>query len=214
MKNIYLFYQFCRTYYPYNMAKYKTLKALSTGGYREKGSRFIAYAFPCESEEHAKKEIEKIAKEHHKARHVCYAYSIGAKNPLTKYSDAHEPANTAGLPILNQIRKYKLNNAIIIVVRYFGGVLLGKGGLARAYGSAAENAILQGNIIEKEETSLMKIKCDYTDFPLVMDALKRFNIKNIKQDFQNVCQVIFEYNLDDEIKIRSALVDFGNLKFI
>jgi uncharacterized YigZ family protein len=142
--------------------RYKTLRIISTGEYRDKGSRFIATAMPVTSETDARELLDAMSARHPKANHVCYAWNIDNKE---KYSDDREPANTAGLPIMQRIRKYQVYNVMVIVVRYFGGVLLGKGGLIRAYGTSAEEAILNNEIIEKEEIIHLLADVDFSIYP-------------------------------------------------
>src|SRR5690349_16279353 len=111
------------------MAKFQTIASPTGGLYKEKGSRFIAYAYPITSVKEAEEYLEQARTKHHDSRHVCYAYRLGATREVHKSSDAGEPANTAGAPIFGQIRSFELTNVIVIVVRYFGGIKLGVGGL-------------------------------------------------------------------------------------
>lgn len=195
------------------MSKYKTIKGESTAEYKDKGSRFMAYATEVSGETEAERYIKKIAAMHHKARHVCFAYITGVKPVLERYSDANEPSHTAGQPILNQIRKAGLVNVIIVVIRYFGGVLLGKGGLIRAYGSVAESAVQNAVIIEKDEMSLMEVEVGYNDFHLFMDSVKRFEIQIIKQEFGDICKIKFAFRLEDEAGLTAGFEKY-NVKMI
>lgn len=143
---------------------YKTIKSPSTGEYKEKGSKFLAYAFEIESEEEFKTHLDKLKKEHFKARHHCYALVLGAEGDFHRHNDDGEPAGTAGLPILNQIRSYGLSNIAVIVVRYFGGTKLGVPGLINAYKNAARDAIENAEITEKylEDSLIIKYNFDLT----------------------------------------------------
>lgn len=120
---------------------YNTIESISEGLFKDKGSKFIAYTFPSDSTERFQISLEKIKKEHIKARHFCYAYRIGIDGTLYRANDDGEPSGTAGKPILGQIDKYELTNIGIVVVRYFGGVKLGTSGLINAYRLAAKESI-------------------------------------------------------------------------
>jgi uncharacterized YigZ family protein len=127
---------------------YRTIKSISSGLYKEKGSRFISAAFPVSEESEIKNIIETIRREHHEARHHCYAYLIGAKQEIWRANDDGEPSGTGGRPILGQIRSAELTNVLIVVSRYFGGTLLGVSGLINAYRSAAESALANAEKID------------------------------------------------------------------
>ena len=172
------------------MASYKTIYTVSTGKYTEKGSRFIASAFHVQTETEANDFIEAIRKEHHKARHVCYAYSIGITNPKFKVNDDGEPVNTAGQPILNQIKKYGLNYIVIVVVRYFGGVLLGKGGLVNAYGTAASEALNVAEFIEKKELDIELLAFHIRYYVEIMELIKRHKLIILSEDYDGeICKI-------------------------
>lgn len=168
---------------------YKTLTAPSSGLYKEKGSKFIARAFPAYTEDETKEILESVKKEFHDARHHVYAYMLGTNREQYRANDDGEPANSSGKPILGQIESYKLTNIMIIVVRYFGGVKLGVGGLINAYRTAAKEAIESGKIVEK------KVKCYfdiYFDYPAMNDVMKYIKDQNIKvdnQDFGLNCKI-------------------------
>lgn len=121
--------------------KYLTIQSPAEGLYKEKGSKFISYAMPVNSVEEAKAEIARLRKEHHKARHVCFAYRLGENAEIYRAADDGEPGGTAGKPILRCLESRNLTNSMVAVVRYFGGTLLGTGGLIRAYRAAAEDAL-------------------------------------------------------------------------
>jgi uncharacterized YigZ family protein len=165
------------------MCNFKTISKTSTAIYKEKGSTFIAYAKKTENEEEAKDFIEEISKKHHKARHVCFAYIIGNKTPLIRSNDDGEPANTAGMPILNQLNKYGLKNITMIVVRYFGGVLLGKGGLIKAYGSVAEEAIRTATVIEDHEKTEFIISFSVKDHHRILQIIKKHGAFIIEESY-------------------------------
>ena len=126
---------------------YKTIKASSNGIYKEKGSKFLSFAFPVSTVEQAKELIDKHKKEYFDARHVCYAYMLGNERDTFRANDDGEPSGTAGKPILGQLNSHQLTDILVIVVRYFGGVLLGTGGLTTAYKEAANDAITNVEIM-------------------------------------------------------------------
>jgi uncharacterized YigZ family protein len=128
---------------------YRTINRPSEGIFRDKGSKFIAYAYPFKSEEHLKELINDLKNQHPKARHYCYAYRLSTDRAVYRINDDGEPSGTAGRPMLNTLLSKDLTNILMVVVRYFGGTLLGVPGLINAYKSAAEDAIQQAIIIQK-----------------------------------------------------------------
>lgn len=169
--------------------KYLTLSGLSEGIYKEKGSKFIAYAVPCYSPEEAKEHLIQWRKQHHTARHVCYAYRFGLKKDIYRANDDGEPSNSAGVPILGQIQSADLTNVLIGVVRYFGGTKLGVGGLVSAYKTAAKEAIQNGEIIEKQVFWHYKLAFEYTIMPEIMSVLKSLNAVIEQQQFELNCSI-------------------------
>lgn len=147
--------------------RYHTLAGESEGLYREKASRFIAYAFPIADEEDFKRRCDAIARAHHAARHVCYAWVLGEAGERTRANDANEPAGTAGKPMLRQLQGTSLTFAAVVVVRYFGGTLLGKAGLVHAYAEAARDALAKGTIVERVLRSSLTVTCSYAQLGVV-----------------------------------------------
>jgi uncharacterized YigZ family protein len=141
--------------------EYKTLKVPSTGIFKDKGSKFAAYAFGTETEAEFKEKLEEIKKEHFKARHHCYAYIFGTDGTNFRYNDDGEPSGTAGIPIYNQLRSFELANTGIVVVRYFGGIKLGVPGLINAYKNAAKDALDNGEIIVKYNEKTIEIRYSF-----------------------------------------------------
>ncbi|OFY99138.1 MAG: hypothetical protein A3K10_04455 [Bacteroidetes bacterium RIFCSPLOWO2_12_FULL_31_6] len=160
---------------------YQTIQFVTEGIYKEKGSKFIAFAFPVSSEKEIKVNIEKIKKEHHSAKHLCFAYVLRADKNIFRSFDAGEPSNTAGKPILGQIQSNNLTNIIIIVVRYFGGTLLGTSGLIQAYKTAAADAILKATIITKFKEEQLEIIFNYDKIGEVMKIIKEHKIEISQQ---------------------------------
>jgi uncharacterized YigZ family protein len=187
------------------MAKYRTIKDIAKGEYRDRGSRFYGYAGHIVDEAGANEFLNSIRKEHPKASHLCYAYNLTRIIGNYRVNDDREPAHTAGIPIYNQIRKHLLNNTIIAVVRYFGGVLLGKGGLIRAYGTAAEEAILNGRVIEIEEMMTKTIKINAESYPKTIDLLKKKGIHILDQTFNECWDVRLEFSADKEEWVKEVV---------
>jgi uncharacterized YigZ family protein len=159
------------------VATFKTIAQPSEGLYKEKGSKFLAFALPIETEEQVKAFIAQKRKEHHQAVHVCSAFRIGADHQLFRASDDGEPSNSAGPPILGQIQAFDLTNILIAVVRYYGGTNLGVGGLISAYRSAAKEALMAAEIVEREESIIYEFTCSYAQMPSVMTFLKKERIE-------------------------------------
>ncbi|MBX7163102.1 MAG: YigZ family protein [Saprospiraceae bacterium] len=154
------------------MSTYLTLGNASYGEYHEKGSKFLAYAFPVETAPQVRNHLMDLQKEHSKARHVCYAYRFGTGGLEFRTVDDGEPSGTAGKPILQQIDKHQVTDVVIFVVRYFGGVLLGAPGLTRAYKQAAEQAIIQGQIVSRDIVEHWVIECNFVQSQQILGILK------------------------------------------
>ncbi|HHW56097.1 MAG TPA: YigZ family protein [Clostridia bacterium] len=160
---------------------YKTLYDYGIAEIEIKRSRFIGHAKPVSSEEEAIKFIEEIRSKHRMATHNVYAYTIGENDEIQRFSDDREPSGTAGIPVLNVIKKEELKNVAIVVTRYFGGILLGAGGLVRAYTKGAKVAIEAAGIVEKIPAQKVSLIFDYTLFGKLQNELlkKGYYIKNI-----------------------------------
>ena len=174
---------------------YKTITSSSQGIYKDKGSRFVSIAIPVSDQEEIKPIIEKIKKEHHEARHHCYAYIIGQERLAWRVNDDGEPSGTAGRPILGQINSYGLTNIIIVVSRYFGGTLLGVSGLINAYRSAAASAIENAEIIEKTLQEYYEITYPYISMNDVMRILKEENVGQSEQSFDLECRILLNFRI-------------------
>ena len=161
-----------------------TLAKPSTGEFRDRGSKFLAYAFPADSEEDWQNRLEEVKKEHPKARHHCYAYRIGLDRNNFRANDDGEPSGTAGRPILGQIDSFGLTNVFVVVVRYFGGTLLGTSGLINAYKLSTQNALSKGSIIEKLVEDNVRIHFEYAMMGEVMNAVKKARLTIKKQHFE------------------------------
>lgn len=170
---------------------YKEVKGHTTGIYKEKGSKFIAYSYPSYSEQEVKKKLEEVKKLEHSARHHCYAYILHTDKTAWRANDDGEPSSTAGKPILGQIQSNDLTNILIIVVRYFGGVKLGVPGLIRSYKTAAAAAISEAEILTKTIKEHYEVSFKYPQMNAVMQLIKEFDLEVIDTDFRIDCKLIF-----------------------
>lgn len=177
---------------------YKSIKHPSEGVYKEKGSRFIGLAYPVESEEDAKQCLEKIRKQYHDARHHGYAYRIGPEGEKVRWSDDGEPVHSAGPPIMGQIRALDLTNLLLVVVRYFGGTLLGVGRLTQAYKMAARDALYHASIIECTLDATVRLLFDYADLGRVMKLAGEDGVHWRNQQFADRCSL--------EVSFRASLL--------
>lgn len=166
---------------------YNTIQKTSIAEYKDKGSKFIAYAFHIATANEFKEKLTAIKKEHPKATHHCFAYRIGTDGNTFRVSDNGEPSGSAGKPILGQIDSKQLTNVLIIVVRYFGGTLLGVPGLIHAYKTAASMALQLTPIIHKPVLIHYRVQFDYTKMNDVMRIIKQFNCSVTKQETQLFC---------------------------
>ncbi|WP_304062642.1 IMPACT family protein [Pedobacter glucosidilyticus] len=162
---------------------YQTIQAPSEGIFRDKGSKFIAYAYPFLKENDLKTIISNLKTAHPKARHHCYAYRLTPDKNIYRVNDDGEPSGTAGRPILNVLLSKKLTNIIVVVVRYFGGTLLGVPGLINAYKTATEDAISNAQIIEKTVNDVYELKFNYLLMNDVMKIIKEDRLEILSQEF-------------------------------
>jgi len=174
-----------------------TIASSAEGSYKEKGSKFLAFAYPVGSEEEVKEYIESLKKEYYDARHHCFAYVLGADKAKYRAFDDGEPNHSAGDPILGQIRSKNLSNVLIVVVRYFGGTKLGVGGLIGAYKTAAEEALSKALIVECEVMEKIALRYDYTSTAEVMRMVKEFRITILSQQFNEEGELKGEVRLKD-----------------
>ncbi len=168
---------------------YHTPLYATEGLYKEKGSKFLAFVYPVNRETEIKERIAGLKKEYFDARHHCYAWMLGPEKSHFRTSDDGEPNHSAGDPILGQIRSKGITNVLIVVVRYFGGVKLGVGGLISAYKGAAEDALRKAIIVEKEVVEELEITFDYLVTSDVMLLMRELNVKIREQEFTESCQL-------------------------
>lgn len=195
------------------MDTYRTIKALAEGAYSEKRSKFLAFAMPVRSVEEVKQLVSEYQKKYYDARHVCYAYMLGAERLEFRANDNGEPSGTAGKPILGQINSNELTDILIIVVRYFGGVKLGTSGLIVAYRLAAAEAIAAAEIIEKTVDEDVTFFFEYPFMNDVMRIVKEENPQIVKQDFDNSCSMTLRIRKDAMPRLKARLEKVSSLRF-
>lgn len=190
-------------------SEYRTIANDSEAVIREKMSRFIAFAHPVRSAAEAKDWIASIASKYHDARHVCWAYMLGAESSEFQWSDNGEPSGTAGKPILGQIRSKELSNVAIAVVRYFGGIKLGTSGLIAAYREAARQTLDGAEIKTAYETDSVSFTFPYLSMNSVMRMVRDSGAAILSQEFDNVCTMTLEMRADriDELTRRITEID-------
>lgn len=170
---------------------YKTItKPSAEVLFKDKNSKFFGYAFPVTSEEQAKEHLEDLKKKHHAARHWCYAWQLGKSDFHYRANDDGEPSNSAGMPIYGQIQSFEVTNILVVVVRYFGGVKLGVGGLINAYKTAAQMALEESNIVTRTIDLKFEISFDYPEMNKVMRVIKENNLKVVDQILELDCKII------------------------
>jgi uncharacterized YigZ family protein len=181
---------------------YYTLSEPSEGLYKDKGSKFIAYAHPVKNEEEIKGILDDLRKKHYDARHHCYAWALGPTRDAFRVNDDGEPSGTAGKPIYGQILSHDITNVVIVVVRYFGGTKLGVRGLINAYKAATADAIENNTIVEMLIREVYELQFEYPLMNDVMKVLKDHDLNQLSHDFALSCKLTFEVrkNKADEIK--------------
>lgn len=157
--------------------------------FKEKNSKFIGFAYPITSENEVKTHIENLKRDHFSARHWCYAYQIGTEIIKFRANDDGEPSNSAGMPIYGQIQSFEITNVLIVVVRYFGGVKLGVGGLISAYKTTAQLTLEEATVVEKTIDKHFKITFDYKNMNKVMRIIKEKNIDIVNQKMELSCEI-------------------------
>lgn len=191
------------------MDTYRTIETPAEGLYKDKGSKFLSFVFHVDTAEQAMKIVADIRKKYYDARHICYAYMLGAERTEFRVNDDGEPSGTAGRPILGQINSNELTNLLIVVVRYFGGILLGTSGLITAYKSAAANAIENTEVVEKVIETQYYVRFGYQQMSYVMRTLKELNANIIQQIQQETCEI--QYTIRNS-NIQQMETKFTNVK--
>ncbi|MBN2347205.1 MAG: YigZ family protein [Bacteroidales bacterium] len=188
-----------------------TISGSSEGIFKDKGSKFYSFAFPVSNEEEIKIIIENLKKQHHAARHHCYAYILGADKTDFRIHDDGEPSGTAGKPIHGQLLSFNLTNILIVVVRYFGGTLLGTSGLINAYKQAAKDVLEKSEIIENIIENSYHLEFEYIDMNNVMKILKEEKLNQLNPIFNLKCELDLSIRLRDTERILGRLNNIGSL---
>ena len=184
---------------------YRSIAAPAKGIYKELGSKFLAFAYPVETEDAVKRILETVRKEYFDARHHCYAWRLGLTGEPYRMNDDGEPSSTAGRPIHGQLLSNGLSDILVVVVRYFGGTKLGVPGLIRAYKSATQDAIANAEIIEKVAGETLTVTFDYLQMNDVMKVLKDMDITPLSQQFDLRCTLVARVRLTRVEEFRKQL---------
>lgn len=191
---------------------YLTIEKPTEAIFKDKGSKFLAFAYPVENDQQIKEILNQLKKEHHTANHHCYAYRLGADKMNFRANDDGEPNNTAGKPILGQIQSNDLTNILIVVVRYFGGTLLGVSGLINAYKNSAADVIKVSSIVEKQILFNYTIQFYFEHLNDVMKLLKQLDCKITNQQFDNNCEISFSIRKANSEQCEEKLKKIEELK--
>ena len=185
--------------------EFKTINNTGEGFYSEKRSKFLAFAHHVTSVDEIKELLAGYRKKYYDARHVCYAYMLGAERLEFRANDDGEPSSTAGKPILGQINSNELTDILIVVVRYYGGVNLGTSGLIVAYREAAADAIAHANIETRQVEEVVKYSFAYPQMNDVMRIVKDMNPRIVSQTFENTCEIVLSIRKSEAEQLRSRL---------
>lgn len=191
---------------------YKTITNISEGIYKEKGSKFLSFAYPVKSENEVKIILTNLRKEYYDARHHCYAYVLGFDKSAWRINDDGEPSGTAGRPIYGQILSYDLTNLLIVVIRYFGGTKLGVSGLINAYKTSAYDAIINNVIQTKVVLDVYKLTFNYEMMNNVMKIIKDENLSSFEHNFEETCNLLFSVRKNDSSHIVNKFNKIDRLK--
>ncbi len=186
-------------------ASYLTIAEPAEGIFKDRGSKFLSFAYPAKNESDIRDILKQLKKDFHDARHHCYAYRIGVDPVFVRANDDGEPSSTAGKPILNQLEKHDLTNILVVVVRYFGGKLLGVGGLINAYRTATVIAIENSRIVRKKIRHLYRLTFEYPQMNDVMTIIKEHHVETSNQIFEVSCAMNIAIELDKEQPVLSKL---------
>ena len=188
-----------------HLEKYFTLEKSSQGGYKEKGSKFLAFAFPVKNEDEIRDRISELKKKFYDAHHHCYAYILGNDSERSRANDDGEPAHSAGDPILNQLRSRNLTNSLVVVVRYFGGAKLGVGGLTNAYKLTTEEALNNNGIKSVPITRSYRLHYRYQSTNEVMRMVKEFGAGILGQQYDEECTIEFLVNIVNALALEEKI---------
>ena len=193
---------------------YKTVRSLSEGSYTEKRSRFLSFCMPVKTAEEVKAYVDTYRKKYYDARHVCWAYMLGADRSVFRANDDGEPSSTAGKPILGQINSNELTDILIIVVRYFGGIELGTSGLIVAYRTAAAEAIATANIVEQTVDETFTITFEYPYLNSIMRIIKEDKPTVVSQSFEMTCEMTLRIRQSQSETLKARLQKVETIEFL
>ncbi len=191
---------------------YKTIEKPCEGYFKDKGSKFFSYAYPVKTEEEVKEILAQLKKEHHSARHHCYAWRLGIENIQYRANDDGEPSSSAGKPILGQLLSFDVTNVLIVVVRYFGGTLLGVSGLINAYRTAASEALKNAVISTRLIENRYELHFTYSELNEVMHIIKQENLNITDTKFEEKCSLVFSVRKSEALKIEQTFINFYGVK--
>jgi len=187
---------------------YQTIEKESQGFFKDKGSKFYSFAYPVKNEDEVKEILARLRKEHHSARHHCYAWRLGTEEITFRANDDGEPSSTAGKPIFGQLQSFNVTNTLIVVVRYFGGTLLGVSGLINAYRNAAAEALKNAEIKQKTVEREIVLDFTYNELAEVMNVIKHENLAVIYTRFEERCNLAFSVRKSEIDKVTTI---FSNI---
>ena len=193
---------------------YYTVEKESQGYFKDKGSKFYAFAFPVQNENEVKEILDRLKKEHHSARHHCYAWRMGTEEITFRANDDGEPSSSGGKPILGQLQSFNVTNILVVVVRYFGGTLLGVSGLINAYRSAASSALEAAEIVQKVIEQKIILEFTYNELSEVMNVIKHENLTVIQTRFEEKCSLILSVRKSDYEKMINTFNNIYRVKII
>lgn len=192
--------------------EYNTIEKEASGYFKDKGSKFYAYAYPVKTEDEVKDILLKLKKEHHSARHHCYAWRMGTEEITTRANDDGEPSSTAGKPILGQLSSYEITNILVVVVRYFGGTLLGVSGLINAYKNATIDVLENADILSKKIETTFELQFEYPLLNTVMQTIKQEGLDITATDFKESCRLLFSVRKSEAEKARQTFENIYGVK--
>ena len=198
------------------MDTFLTIASASEGIYKDRGSKFLAFAYPVGSEDEVKEKVNLLRKKYFDASHHCYAYRLGINGERYRANDDGEPASTAGKPILGQLTAFNVTNTLVVVVRYFGGTLLGAGGLVQAYKQASAAALTNAEIVTDVVTETYQLSFAYSAMNKVLKIVKEMKLECFGQDFNTDCTVNIKVRITraEEMKKRLETVESLNIKAV
>lgn len=180
---------------------------------KEKGSKFIGFAFPVNNEKELKTALDNLREEHPKATHHCYAFRLGINGENYRANDDGEPSGSAGLPIYNQLLAHNLTNILVVIIRYYGGTKLGVSGLVKTYKESAKLTLEHAEIITKELETQLEIEFKFSQQNIIFSLLNKFDAKVLNFDAQENCKITAQLKLSEKEKISEQLSEMYEVKF-